>query len=65
MVVEMTLTTPGCPASENLLTIARAAIVEALSNEVTVDVRVVWEPQWSPGIMDAIRSAALALRVRR
>jgi metal-sulfur cluster biosynthetic enzyme len=64
IVVEMTLTTPGCPASESLPEMARAAIVESVGDPAAVDVRVVWDPPWSPALMDAEGAAALGFRVR-
>jgi metal-sulfur cluster biosynthetic enzyme len=64
IVVEMTLTTPGCPASESLPEMARAAIVESVGDPVAVDVRVVWDPPWSPALMDAEAAATLGFRVR-
>jgi metal-sulfur cluster biosynthetic enzyme len=64
IVVEMTLTTPGCPASESLPDMARAAIVESVGSMVAVDVRIVWDPPWSPALMDAEGAAALGFRVR-
>jgi len=58
-VVEMTLTTPGCPASESLPEMARAAIAQSLGNQEAVEVRTVWDPPWSPALMD--EDAAVAL----
>ncbi|HET9059065.1 MAG TPA: metal-sulfur cluster assembly factor [Acidimicrobiales bacterium] len=62
LVVEMTLTTPGCPASESLPEMARDAIEAAVGSAVPVEVRVVWDPPWSPAMMD--REAARALGFR-
>jgi metal-sulfur cluster biosynthetic enzyme len=64
LVVEMTMTTPGCPASEVLPEMARAAIDEALSGTVPLDVRVVWDPPWSPAMIDRDAAAALGFRVQ-
>ena len=64
LVVEMTLTTPGCPASESLPTIARDAISRAVP-DVAVDVRVVWDPPWTPALLDDAAAAALGFRRRR
>ena len=61
--VEMTLTTPGCPASESLPEMARMALHEALC-PVAVEVRVVWDPPWSPAMVnDDDAAAVLGLRV--
>jgi len=59
LVVEMTMTNPVCPASEVLTEMARAAIVDALRGVVIVDVRVAWDPPWSPAMIDEDAAAAL------
>ena len=64
LVVEMTMTTPGCPASEVLPEMARVAIDDALSGAVPVDVRVVWDPPWSPAMIDRDAARALGFRVQ-
>ena len=48
--IEMTLTTPGCPVSEQLPAEARAAVVAAFP-DTHVEVRVVWDPPWTPDRM--------------
>jgi len=64
VVVEMTMTTPGCPASEVLPEMARAAIADAVGGAVEVDVRVVWDPPWSPAMIDEDAARALGFRAR-
>ena len=64
VVVEMTMTTPGCPASEVLPEMARAAIADAVEDAVPVEVRVVWDPPWSPAMIDQEAAAALGFRAR-
>ena len=64
IVVVMTLTTPGCPAAESLTEMARAAIVPVVGGSTPVDVRLVWDPPWSPAMIDAEAAAALGFRVR-
>ncbi len=64
LVVEMTLTTPGCPASESLPEIARAAITDAAGGALEVEVHVVWDPPWSPAMMNGEAAAALGFRAR-
>ncbi len=64
LVVEMTMTTPGCPASEVLPAMARDAISEAVDEGVPVQVRVVWDPPWSPAMIDEEAAAALGFRTR-
>jgi metal-sulfur cluster biosynthetic enzyme len=52
LIVEMTLTTPGCPVSESLPEEARAAVQQAAGDAAAVDVRVIWDPPWNPAMMD-------------
>ena len=64
IVVEMTLP-PGCPASETLPGMARAAVTEAVGDATApVEVRVVRDPPWSPAMIDDAAAAALAFRIR-
>lgn len=59
VVVEMTLTTPGCPVSEGLPEQAETAVAWALGpHEPAPEVRVVWDPPWTPERLDD-RAAAL------
>jgi len=62
VVVEMTMTTPGCPASEVLPEMARVAITDAVDGSVEVDVRVVWDPPWSPAMIDEDAARSLGFR---
>lgn len=62
LVVEMTMTTPGCPASESLPEMAAAAIEDATGGAVPVDVQVVWDPAWSPSMMDEEAARMLGFR---
>lgn len=52
VVVEMTLTTPGCPVSESMPQMAQMAAEEALGGSLPVDVQVVWDPPWNPSMME-------------
>ncbi|MHB1599285.1 MAG: metal-sulfur cluster assembly factor [Acidimicrobiales bacterium] len=64
VVVEMTMTTPGCPASEVLTEMARAAVAGAVDGSAGVDVRVVWDPPWSPEMIDEEAARSLGFRAR-
>jgi FeS assembly SUF system protein len=48
--VKMTLTAPGCPVAGEMPEQVRAAVaaVEGLGD---VDIELVWEPSWHPGLM--------------
>ena len=62
VVVEMTLTTPGCPASQTLPMMARDAL--APNDARAIDVRVVWDPPWSPRMIDADAARAMGFSLR-
>jgi metal-sulfur cluster biosynthetic enzyme len=47
MDVKMTLTTPGCPMHDTIVGGVKRALND-LTDMDTVEVEVVWEPQWSP-----------------
>ena len=64
LIVEMTMTTPGCPVSESLPEEAKAAVQQAAGDSIAVGVRVVWDPPWSPAMMDESAGAALGFRIR-
>ncbi len=51
VLVEMTLTSPGCPAAGQLVGQADAAVRD-LEGVDKVSVELVWEPYWSPERVD-------------
>ncbi|TAN24837.1 MAG: DUF59 domain-containing protein [Actinomycetota bacterium] len=50
--IKMTLTTPGCPASENLPDMAQLAVSFALEGRAEVNLDVVWDPPWDVSMMN-------------
>lgn len=48
--VRMTLTTPGCPMHDTITSGVERALLE-LADVDTVNVDVVWSPQWTPDLM--------------
>ncbi len=48
--VTMTLTTPGCPAADYIEGGVRQRL-EMMEGLEDVDIKVVWEPRWSPQAM--------------
>ncbi len=48
--VKMTLTTPGCGMGGAISNLARQRILD-LPNVHECDIRIVWEPAWSPSMM--------------
>lgn len=51
--VEMTMTSPACPAADYIVDEARAAIRARAPEGTDVDVVLVWEPPWTPERMSA------------
>jgi metal-sulfur cluster biosynthetic enzyme len=49
--VQMTLTSPGCPAGPEIMSEAQSAI-EALEGVEKVDIELVWTPYWTPERID-------------
>lgn len=64
VIIEMTLTTPGCPVSESLPVEARQAVRAAVGSRVGVEVEVVWDPPWEPALMNDEAASALGFRLR-
>jgi len=66
VVIEMTLTTPGCPVSENLPDQAALAAADALGpgGPARVDLRVVWDPPWTPERLTADAATRLGFSRR-
>jgi metal-sulfur cluster biosynthetic enzyme len=50
VILDMTLTSMGCPLTEQILGDSRAAL-EPLEGVETVDINWVWDPPWSPDSM--------------
>ncbi|MGE5640186.1 MAG: metal-sulfur cluster assembly factor [Clostridia bacterium] len=51
--VEMTMTSPACPAGSYLVEEAQAAIRAVAPEEADVEIELVWEPPWTPERMSA------------
>ena len=52
LVIEMTMTSPACPMGEMIVDDVDAALARSLPATIRADVRLVWEPPWSPSMMD-------------
>lgn len=64
-VVEMTLTTPGCPVSDGLPEQVATEVAWALGPAaMEPDVRLVWDPPWTPALLSEEAGAALGFRPR-
>jgi metal-sulfur cluster biosynthetic enzyme len=51
--VDMTMTSPACPAASYIVDEAAAAIRDVAPEGTAVDVQLVWEPPWTPERMSA------------
>ena len=49
--VQMTLTSPGCPAGAEIIQDVKQ-VTEDLEGVTSVEVELVWEPYWTPEKMD-------------
>ncbi len=63
VVIEMTMTTPGCPAAEIIPEMAHDAVAAAIGGG-PVAVRVVWDPPWDPSMIDEAAFVARGYRRR-
>lgn len=55
--VDLTMTSPACPMGEMIVDDARRELEAILPADASVDIRLVWEPPWSPERMsDSARS---------
>ncbi len=51
--VDMTMTTPSCPLYVTIMEDAKAAIRKHHPNMGTLDIKLVWDPPWTPERMSA------------
>lgn len=58
--VRMSLTTPMCPAAEQIVTDAKRAI-EAIEGVGQADIELTFDPPWSPERMDPLIRASLGI----
>jgi metal-sulfur cluster biosynthetic enzyme len=58
--VNMTLTSPGCPAGP-MITNDAYRVVRGLEGVQDVDIEIVWEPYWTPERMDPKVRALMGL----
>ena len=58
--VNMTLTSPGCPAGP-MITNDAYRVVRGLEGVTDVDIEIVWEPYWTPERMDPKVRALMGL----
>lgn len=51
--IDLTMTSPACPMGDMILDDARSELRRALPEACAIDLRLVWEPPWSPERMEA------------
>jgi len=52
--VDLTMTTAACPMADMIVEQARAAIERVVPEGTVVDVRLVWDPPWTPDRMTGV-----------
>ena len=52
--VDMTMTTAACPMADMIVEQARDAVAAIMPPSTKVDVRLVWDPPWTPDKMSGI-----------
>lgn len=57
--VKMTMTTPACPMEELLMEMVHSAILGEIRDARSVEVDLVWEPQWKPDMMSETAKSQL------
>lgn len=50
--IDLTMTTPACPMSDMILDDARRALKGLVPDGADIDLNLVWEPPWTPGMMN-------------
>lgn len=51
--VELTMTSPACPMGAMIVDDAMEALSKTLPDGTQIDIALVWEPPWNPGMMSA------------
>ena len=52
--VDMTMTTAACPMTDMIVGQARDAVAAAVSADTEVEVRLIWDPPWTPDKMTGV-----------
>ena len=60
VLVQMTLTTPGCPMHESIAWGAKMALLN-LAGVEDAEVQIVWDPPWNPSMMSDFGRAHVGL----
>ena len=54
VVVDMTMTSAACPMADMIMDQARAAIAPVVPPDTSIDIRLVWDPPWTPDRMSGV-----------
>ncbi len=52
--VDLTMTTAACPMADMIMDQARAAVSAIVPPDTAVDIRLVWDPPWTPDKMSGM-----------
>ena len=52
--IDMTMTTAACPMADMIVEQSRSAIAAIVPEETPVEIRLVWDPPWTPDKMTGI-----------
>jgi metal-sulfur cluster biosynthetic enzyme len=52
--IEMTMTTAACPMTDMIVEQVRSAVRAIVPDDASVDVRLVWDPPWTPDKMSGV-----------
>lgn len=58
--IDMTMTSPGCPAAAQIVAEAKY-LLEELEGVSEVNVEIVWDPPWDPGKMSEAAKESLGM----
>ncbi len=58
--IDMTMTSPGCPAAAQIVAEAKY-LVEEIPGVSEVNVEIVWDPPWDPGKMSEAAKESLGM----
>ena len=58
--IDMTMTSPGCPAATQIVAEAKY-LVEEIEGVSEVNVEIVWDPPWDPGKMSEAAKESLGM----
>ncbi|MCK0507802.1 metal-sulfur cluster assembly factor [Aromatoleum anaerobium] len=53
VLIEMTMTSPACPMGDMIMDDIDAVLDASLPENLRVVVKMVWDPPWNPGMMNA------------